>query len=340
MRGKELSLEQRGKIISLHQKGLRYIKISQKTKFKVPAIQRIIQKWKSTGSVANKRRTGRKRKTTPRIDRQILKKINSNRFLSAPKIVEEIQSQHGVSISNQTVRNRIKEQGYKGAVARKKPFISKRNQLKRLQWAKDHAAWTTDDWKRVLWTDESKFNMFGTDGVTTVWRKVGESLKPNCLRKTVKHGGGSIMVWGSMSTNGVGKLHFIDGIMNKDVYQSILQKNLLPSVRKLRIRGDYFFQQDNDPKHTAKSTKEWFAKNQIKVLPWAAQSPDLNPIEHLWAELERKIANRNPSNKEDLKRILAEAWEDIDPDFTKKLVDSMPRRIQAVIEAKGGPTRY
>ncbi|OXA46682.1 Transposable element Tcb2 transposase [Folsomia candida] len=226
MRGNELSLEQRGKIISLHQKGLGYIKIFQNSKFMVPATQRIIQKWISTGSVANKRRTG------------------------------QIQSQHGVSISNQTVRNLIKEKGYKGAVARKKPFISKRNNL-------------------------SGF----------ISCKVGESLKPNCLRKTIKHGGGSIMVWGSMSTNGVGKLHFIDGIMNKDVYQSILQKNLLPSVRKLRIRGTVSFNRTTIP----------------------------------------KVPPKPPRN---------EAWEYLDPDFTKKLVDSMPRRIQAVIEAMGGPTRY
>lgn len=340
MKIRELSMEERNKIISLHQKSLGYKKIHKKTKIGVSTVAYIIKKWKATGSVVNRSRRGPRRKTTRRVDRHILRRVLPNRGLSAPKITAEVEDLFGVSVSPQTIRNRLHEEGYNGRVARKKPFISKRNMKRRLDWARTHSSWTVDDWKRVLWTDESKFMLFGSDGIVRVWRKPGEQMNPLCLRKTVKHGGGCIMVWGSMAWNGVGNLDFIETTMTKEVYIENLKKNLQPSVRKLRLRGRVIFQQDNDPKHTAKIVKKWFEDNKVNVLPWVPQSPDLNPIEHLWSELERRITKRNPKNKEELKDILKDAWDNIDPEVTKKLVESMPRRVQAVIESKGGPTRY
>lgn len=146
------------------------------------------------------------------------------------------------------------------------------------------------------------------------------------------------MVWGSMSWNGVGQLEFIDGIMNKELPIKILDENLRQSVRKLRMGRRFIFQQDGDPKHTAKIVTKWFNENKVKVLDWVGQSPDLNPIEHLWSHLKRRIAARKPSNLKDLKTIIVDEWNQIGPEVTQKLVESMPRRIQAVIEAKGGST--
>jgi hypothetical protein len=255
-------------------------------------------------------------------------------------MASEVQQDFNITISAQTVRNRLREKGFKGQVPRKKPFISKTNMTKRFNWAKIHQNWTVDDWKKVIWSDESKFNLFGSDGVRKVWRKPGEEYKPECMKKTVKHGGGSVMVWGAMALNGVGNLHFIDDIMTKEVYKDVLENNLFSSARKLRMRRNFIFQQDNDPKHTAKILQKYFEEKRINVLPWVAQSPDLNPIEHLWAELERRTKGRHPKCKEELKTILSTAWNEISSDVTKKLVESMPRRVQAVIEAKGGSTKY
>ena len=86
--------------------------------------------------------------------------------------------------------------------------------------------------------------------------------------------------------------------------------------------------------------KSFLSKKQIELLEWPAQSPDLNPIEHLWAILDKKCGTRCLKRKEDLKIMLQEAWADIDSDTTKKLVESMPCRLAEVIKAKGGPTRY
>ncbi|CAI9586109.1 unnamed protein product, partial [Staurois parvus] len=95
-----------------------------------------------------------------------------------------------------------------------------------------------DYWDSVLWSDETKITVFGTDGFKTVWRRKGEEYKEKCMVPTVKRGG-SVLLWGYMSTAGVGELHFIDVIMNSQMYCSILRE---------------VFQHDNDPKHTSKAT--------------------------------------------------------------------------------------
>ena len=147
-------------------------------------------------------------------------------------------------------------------------------------------------------------------------------------------------VWGSMGWKGVGKLQFIDTIMDQLQYRNILRQNFKSSARKLRLGSDFTFQKDNDPKHCATKTKEWFAENNVEVLEWPAQSPDLNPIEHLWEILDRKIEDQSFSEKDNLKVALEEAWEKIQLEETKSLVESLPRHLEAAIQAKGGPTKY
>lgn len=193
---------------------------------------------------------------------------------------------------------------------------------------------------KTIFTDESKYNVFGSDGSIMVWRQPNAELKPKNLIPTVKHEGGSVMVWGCMSSKGVGNLHFVEGIMDHMMYIDILKKNLRASAEKMGLGEDFIFQQDNDPKHTARNTKHWLLYNAPKRLETPPQSPDLNPIEHLWHKLEVEVRKRHISNKNDLKKALSEEWEKIPPSYCAELVASMPRRIRAVIEAKGYPTKY
>jgi len=112
--------------------------------------------------------------------------------------------------------------------------------------------------------------------------------------------------------------------------------------RKIQWRG-YWFQDDNAPVHTARGVKAWILQNRIKVLQdWPSQSPDLNPIENLWSELERQLKKHTPrpKNKQDLFSILQEEWNAIPTSKYIKLIESMPQRIQACIESDGGPIKY
>jgi len=124
------------------------------------------------------------------------------------------------------------------------------------------------------------------------------------------------MVWGCMSWSGVGNMEFIDGIMTKTVYLDILRRNLQESVRKLELGRRFVFQEDNDPKHTALVIKDFIKENKIKRLDWPSQSPDMNPIEHLWDSIGREIKKNPPKNKNDPKKGFLEAWQNIRPEIT------------------------
>ena len=151
------------------------------------------------------------------------------------------------------------------------------------------------------------------------------------------------MLWGCMMWEGCGYACRIEGKMDADLYISILEDNLGASLEYYGLDDeDMIFQQDNDPKHTSKKAKTWFKDNNIQVLWWPAQSPDLNPIEHLWYHLKMKLGQY-----EEAPRGILELWERVDKEWNKigaevcqNLIASMPRRVQAVIRAKGGYTKY
>lgn len=145
---------------------------------------------------------------------------------------------------------------------------------------------------KVIWSDETKINRFESDGKSWYWTRNPEEFHPNKVKQTMKHGGGNIMVWGCITRNGVGPLVKIEGIMKKEQYLDILQKNLPEAIRQTKIvEENVIFQQDGDPKHTAKVVKNWLNNQKFSSIKWPAQSPDLNPIENLWAYMKKKLAN-------------------------------------------------
>lgn len=150
------------------------------------------------------------------------------------------------------------------------------------------------------------------------------------------------MIWGAMSAAGVGEAFVCNGTMNSRRYLDMLEEVLEPSVLKL-FNGDdpqYYFQQDNAPCHKAREVTRWFAENNVRVLDWPAQSPDLSPIEHLWKILKQRVCRYKCASKEMLKAKVLEEWEKLPPQLCYNLVSSMPRRIRAVIQAHGGSTKY
>lgn len=129
--------------------------------------------------------------------------------------------------------------------------------------------------------------------------------------------------------------------MTADVYRRILENEMVPSVQNLYNRGEPFiFQEDNDPKHCARMIKEWHQDHGVHRMEWPPQSPDLNPIENLWAMLDRKAKKRRCSNERELFTLLQDTWNSIDPLELENLVLSMPKRCKAVIAAKGFCTKY
>lgn len=147
-------------------------------------------------------------------------------------------------------------------------------------------------------------------------------------------------VWGCISTSGVGELVFIEDILDKNKYLDLLKQNLIKSATKMNIANHFKFYQDNDPKHKARIVQEWLLYNCPKVLHPPPQSPDLNPIENLWDELDRNIRKTPIRSKEELKIRLTEEWERISVDYLKKIILNMPKRLQHVVKQNGNPTKY
>lgn len=337
---RESSIDQRSFIIKLQNEGYSMSKISELVGVSKSTVFYTLKKLKNTGTVQNLARKGRPSKLSQRNTNFIDRSIKNDRFTSSRKLANKLYNCTGVQVSKDTVIRAAKKLGFKSGAPRKVPFIRPQNIIKRLAYAKQHINKPLAFWNSVLFSDESKYNVKKSDGRVRVWRKSGEEYSSNCTLKTFKHGDKSVMVWGVMSAAGVGKLVFIEGIMFKEHYLNIIKQNVVQSARKLGIRNNFTFMHDSDPKHTAKIVKGYIDSKKWNLLNHPPQSPDLNVIEHLWDEVDRQIDRTVVINVGSLKKEIIRVWESITPDVTKKLVESMPRRLQAVLDAKGGSTRY
>ena len=246
-------------------------------------------------------------------------------------------------LSSENVHQQLKKVGWKAVVKKKRPFLSKRHQRERVDFAVSHKEWTLEDWKRVVWSDETKVNRVGSDGRKWVWKRVGEPLSDQLVTGTKKFDGGSVMVWGCMTWDGAGLAFKIDGKMDADLYCKTLEDKLQGTLEYYdKSPSDIIFQQDNDSKHTNKKAQTWFKNHGFQLLQWLAQSPDLNPIEHLWTHIKRRIEEDKepPNSVHKLWDRIQEEWDKVEPDVCQNLIESMPRRLNAVLKANGGYTKY
>ena len=335
---KQLSNEKKSEIIAYNKIGKSEREISILTQVPRSTIGNILRNYIKRGTLNRYGKSGRKLCIQTEDIEILLREVKLNPKISAAKLAIILKNKTGKDVTPQTIRNYLKKNSYKSRIACKKPLLKKKNKIARFEISKKWINWCKTEWNDVIFSDECKFNVFYNSN-RKIWRKDGTRLSDKNIIPTIKHGGGSVMVWGCMSHKGVGNLVFIDEIMDKYLYANILANNLVLSASKMGM-DRYIFQHDNDPKHSSKFVSQFLEENKIEVLNWPSRSPDINPIEHVWAHMKRELRGKMFKNKNDLKMALLALWEDISQEFLEKLVQSMPRRVKAVLSEKGGHTSY
>jgi transposase len=270
-------------------------------------------------------------------------KMRMGKISTAVQAAGLLQNITNTPITPQTMCNALKKTGWKAVVKQKRPALTKKHMKARLEFAQRHLEWTVEDWKKVWWSDETKINRFGSDGREYVWKEQGEGLNKRTVKETTKYGGGNVMVWGCMGWKGIGYATRIVDTMDANLYVRILDDELMKSLKHYKIKPHQIeFQQDNDSKHTSRKAKEWFEDHGIEVMLWPAHSPDLNPIEHLWVHVKNELKKYEEpaSGVFELWERVESVWEAIPASVCQNLIESMPRRVQAVYKAKGAWTKY
>ena len=203
---RRLNHDTRIKIAVLREEGYSTTQIANRVKCSQSAVSKTLTRLKETGSVDDRKLSGRPRISNPREDRALVRISLNDRKLTSPQFKREWEETCGVVCSTSTIRKRLDGAGLYGRVAKKKPLLTDRHKEIRLKWAQERVYWSLTGWHKIIWSDESKFNLFGSDGRIYVRRRVGEEYLPQCVQQTVKFGGGSVMVWGCISCDGIGPI--------------------------------------------------------------------------------------------------------------------------------------
>lgn len=334
-RSKDISQFLKGKVKAFQEEGYSQRQIAAKMKISRCAVQNSLREGGS-----KRKNCGRKRVTNIRQDRQIKFMVQTSPTISSANISTQLNDDLSINVSSRTIRRRLsKEMDLKARRPARKPLMTEKQRLARIRFCKTHASKSAEWWHRVMFSDESTFQQVRNCGSNYLRRPKNQRYNPKFTIKTTKHPL-SIMCWGAISASGRAGLSPVErGVkINAKKYISILQEKL---PIHMAIKNCSIFQQDSAPCHTAKLTKKWFLENEISVLEWPSNSPDLNVIENVWEIMKRKIAQRNPKSEADLLHIIKTVWvTEITEEYCKKLVESMPRRLEKVLKNKGYPIKY
>lgn len=336
-------------VIALLQSGLRQCDVARQLHLSRFSVRRVYQRFLQTGGFVRRRGSGRNRCTSARDDRFVVSKSLRNRFSNAVELQQQLQAVRRRAVSVSTVRRRLKERNIVARRPATGPKLTAAHRRARLQFARAHVNWTLDQWRAVLFSDETRVCLFCNDRRKRVYRRQGERFAQACIQETVEYGGGSCMFWGGISADGKTELSCVSrtggargqGSMTAHRYiTEILEEHVVPYAGFI---GDGFtLMHDNARAHTAGIVQGYLQEVGIPVMQWPARSPDLNPIEHLWDQLKRKVRSRDPApaTLQELQDAVIEEWDRIPQEEVLKLVRSMRERMEDVIRARGGNTRF
>jgi len=225
-----------------------------------------------------------------------------------------------------------------------KQLIHPRNKAKRIKFAQEFIENDLSIFDRILWSDETTVRANPVNKNVTIITNQPQTNDNLMINGQVQQGGISVMFWGCFSKLGLGPLIALDGSMNSEKYIKMLETTVVPLiVEAFQDQGvKMVFMQDNAPCHKAKSVVDFLDQNFVETLDWPPQSPDMNPIENLWAIIKQRRQKKFgfPNTKKEIIDQIFSVWEDISEELTSSLAESVIRRLHAVLAAQGGNTKY
>lgn len=294
-------------------------------------VYRVMKREQEGSSMDHSQGAGRPQKLGEREARIIAQNLRRDPSLSAGQLVG-ILAERGTRVSDWTVKQFLKARGYQYSRPPRGPMISADNKIRRVQWCLQRQEEPRLRWDTVIFADESQVQVHRN--TLKLWRKTDSPSKAPIPTQSPRVG-----MWSAFSSRGVFPIIFYEASLKAPDYCRILSEGLLETARILHPEG-FQLVHDNATCHTAAVTKTWLAGNGIQVLPWPASSPDLNPIENLWALLKNRIERRRPRTKAELKQFLEEEWSKISHETLQNLATSLVDRLRLCVEADGCAIRY
>ncbi len=279
------------------------------------------------------RRKG-KRKLTESEKKEVLK-YTRKRHKSTRVVAQELKEEKGIDVSYKTVGRTFVESGFKPLHRQRVQKLTEKHKKRRLAFGKKY---NDAQWHKFIFSDETPFehqaNLNTKNDI--VWAKNTSEVPPLEKGKWEFR----YPCWGAIGYNSKTNLCPFSGTLSADGYIDILRKELIPFMEQHYQDNDVTFQQDGAPCHTAKKTCHFLESNDIKYIhpeDWPPNSPDLNPIENLWANIQNIVSKRKWKTQSGYERAIRDEWFKVTPDELHALIGSMPRRI-AQCKKAGGST--
>ncbi|GFU54767.1 transposable element Tc1 transposase [Trichonephila clavipes] len=294
------------------------------------------KEFQTTGTAVRRIGGGHPRMTTAGDDRHIILQVKRGPRQSANVIAQQLSTATGRQVLRITVARSL----HKGGLFTRRPErclpLKVDHRRHRLQWCREHKNWTTDQWSRVLCTDESRFSTRSDSQRVLIWREIGTRFYTSNIKERHHYGGPGVLLWGGIMLNGRTELHIFDrgSVIGDRYYEEVL----LPHVRLFlgAIGPDFIFMDTNARPHRTLAVEELLESEDITRMDWPAYSPDLNPIEHVWDALGRRIAARlhHPENIQQLKQMLIKEWALLPQEMLHQLVLNTICRVVFMREHK------
>ncbi|GFW32236.1 transposable element Tcb2 transposase [Trichonephila clavipes] len=327
----------RGRIIGKLEEGRSGTSVAAEFGIAHSIVSRLWRQFQTTGTAIRGFSSGRPRGTTPADDRYIVLQARRNRRQTAGKIARHTTQATGRPISRFTVARRL----HGGGLFARRPVrcvpLTPAHRRRRSLWCREHRNWRDNEWGRVLFTDESRFSLSSDSHRILIWRERGSRNHPSNIIERDRYGGRDVLVWGGIMLGSRTDLHIFDaGSVNGTRYCNEI---LLPYVRLFRgtVGLQFLFMDDNAPCHHTVAAEQLLESEDIERMDRPARSPDLNPIEHLWDFLGRRLSARTlpPVSIRELQLALQDEWAAMPQQLIDTLILSMGRCCETCLAIRG-----